>query len=339
MATLEERSTPLVYILSCEMVCLHCARLLPMSAEERHKLSGHAWVTKVRCIRCNGVSDMWDMLMAGADLACHKDIPIESYQGKPKRLRRARERCRSEWGMQRRVRRMQELWRLREAQGVLALKKRLTKSQWTSLMGQGHIDIRGSDNRRYRLYFSKHSNIATVDRHGQPTAGWCYHAGEFISTGDSLLVQKLHIEMDAEGFFSAANPQREDWMEGVCAYADYKKFLHKCLRLIERAELDHQEPINVAGAPADLIDMDLRALLSAQTTTEATAAETTAETTSSAAETTAAEAAVAAEAREDERGNLGLSREVSLSGQEEHDESGVCVTNLDSADDPVVALA
>lgn len=288
---MEHECTLLEFVLCCEAVCTCCGRIVPFSIVERHKSAGALFDIDVECKRCKGLSRLYDMLAFGALALGSSKRP----KSRAAHLERVARRIDTDWGAERFARRLGKMNALREAQGLVALMDRLDEGELGSLLSHGHFDVTGSDGKTYRLYFSRHSNIAIVDEAGVPVVGWCYHAGEHISVGDNLLTQKLHIESDAESFFSMANQQREDWMEGVCAFEDWREAIWRYRKIARRAGLGEREAMPLHRLPELLLEMDLWPLSSAAPSVAAVAeAAVTAAEAPAPAEAAIAEAAVTA---------------------------------------------
>ncbi|MBS1722801.1 MAG: hypothetical protein JSS66_07465 [Armatimonadetes bacterium] len=256
-ATSDAAGTMLLYMLSLEAVCPHCARIVPITAPERHNYAPLMYSMYITCKRCQFTALLSDFFMVGADMFSRRPDDVVRHGRQKVRFKHTKKRLNTKWAEDRYFRRYWQLHKMREAQGMLAFLEHLSNRQKRSFLDHGHLDIKGSEGGKYRLYFARHSNIAQVDANGMPLRGWCYHAGDFMSVGDNLLTQMFAIETNERAFFQQANVQREDWMDGLGSYSNWKSALKDYQKIIKKHRLDQRETQPLLGTSLIVLDMDL----------------------------------------------------------------------------------
>lgn len=68
----------------------------------------------------------------------------------------------------------------------------------------GWFTARGRE-RTYRITKGRAQNVQEVDEDGSVVARWCVHPRERVPDYDTMLAQKLMIELDEERFEEVAN--------------------------------------------------------------------------------------------------------------------------------------
>lgn len=69
----------------------------------------------------------------------------------------------------------------------------------------GHIFVKGRSGCRYRIRKGRTGNVDVIDRDGRITHRLCAHPGENVPDCDTMLAQKLMLEVDDEAFIRLAN--------------------------------------------------------------------------------------------------------------------------------------
>jgi hypothetical protein len=82
----------------------------------------------------------------------------------------------------------------------------LDESNRHMLAQRGHIEVDGSDGRRYRIH-DRHTvgNVLRLGGDGAPESRWCAHPNAELPQEDHMLAQMLALMTDAEGFLRLAN--------------------------------------------------------------------------------------------------------------------------------------
>lgn len=110
---------------------------------------------------------------------------------------------------------------------VLLLFSILNEVQAKNIRSFGWFDMIGSDERIYRLLYHRHGNVFRMDKQGKSIeAVWCGHFGENLPVADTLVAQKLMLEVDPEMYTKNANPVSKWHFNLSRPYANYAEQLY-----------------------------------------------------------------------------------------------------------------
>ncbi|MBS1722648.1 MAG: hypothetical protein JSS66_06515 [Armatimonadetes bacterium] len=138
--------------------------------------------------------------------------------------------------------RFKEQQPLANAKALVLFKKLFGTKAYNRLLKQSEFWVEGADGLMYRLFYSRHGNIAVYDpakkvkgRRWQPVRAYCGHFGEEYPVVDQLIAQALMIKRDPKRYTKQANQVPRNQMKLVGPYHNAQDELRKALKHLPTA--------------------------------------------------------------------------------------------------------
>lgn len=87
----------------------------------------------------------------------------------------------------------------------ILLHEHLTLDQIDMLEKMREFLVMGSRGNRYLIRRGRAGNVLGLDEHGKPVRRYCAHPAESVPDPDTMLAQKLMLEIDEDSFLRVAN--------------------------------------------------------------------------------------------------------------------------------------
>ena len=107
-----------------------------------------------------------------------------------------------------------ETWATRQPRNrsIALLRRNLSPDQDALYRSRGHIVVAGGETgQKYRIRNALQMNVDVLDRHGRPTSTLCFGPRGGLPIGDSMLAQKLALELFERDALAVANWSPYSW--------------------------------------------------------------------------------------------------------------------------------